>query len=529
MAATVERNNVFPDEAQFVALAASYPVVPVYMDVLADTETPISVYQKLVGDRDGFLLESVEGGARLGRYSFIGSGTMLRLRASGGQIHVSGDDDVVAAVSDQMEDASARGPFTAIQQALAACRMPALPELPRFAGGLTGYVGFEASRYIYDVPGQTRTGAAAAGESSGLPAADLMAPDLLVAFDHVRRQVKLIAPAFIGNDPASAYRKAVARLGQAAAALTAPSPVANVVPLPRDGQMRPPGPHARQAVPSETQASFEEKVRHVQQLIAADEAGQIVISLRLAAPFSGEAFDVYRQLRSLNPSPYMFYFNFGDVRLAGASPEMLVRVEGGRVEVRPIAGTRPRGQTPADDERLAHDLLQDRKERAEHAMLVDLAQQEVGRVSVPGSVVVENFMHVEYYSHVMHLVSDVKGQLRDGCDAVDALQASFPAGTVSGSPKQRALAAIAELEPERGVYAGAVGYFGFQGSMDTCIAIRTIVFRGGEALVQAGAGIVADSVPAHEYEECLHKARALLQALGAELAPVAGHAKEVTA
>lgn len=496
-------NAVEPTEQQFLTYARSAAVVPVYVDVPADTETPISVYQKLVGDGAGFLLESVEQGARLGRYSFIGCGVALRLQVRAGQIDLAGDPQLVAAVSAAAGDDGATDPFAAVQAVLAACPMPNVPGLPRFAGGLAGYIGFEASRSLHGLGSATKAGAPA------VPEADLLAPELLVAFDHVRGRVKLIAPAFVGTDPAAAYRQAVARIQAAAAALARGVPV----PLNRAAAQ------AGTAVANQTRAEFEDKVRHVQQLIADGEAGQIVISLRLAAPFRGDAFAVYRQLRSLNPSPYMFYFNFGSLRLAGASPEMLVRVEDGLVEVRPIAGTRPRGANAAEDARLAADLLQDRKERAEHAMLVDLAQEEVGRISVPGSVYVENFMHVEHYSHVMHLVSDVKGKLRADCDAVAALKASFPAGTVSGSPKARALQAIAELEPERGVYAGAVGYFGFQGNMDTCIAIRTVVFHGDEAWVQAGAGIVADSVPAREYDECLHKARALLQALGAEVAP----------
>jgi len=477
---------VWPDLATFELLAREYPLVPVARTWNTDLETPVSVYLKLVGQGHGYLLESVEGGERIARYSFVGADPFR----------------VVAAAPDEDAFALLRRHLAELR-APALNRLPGLEGLPDFTGGLVGYLGYDAVRALERLPDPPP-------EERDLPAAWWMAAGILAIFDHVKSQVYLVAalPGREGESAEDLYRRSAAVLDDAVARLQKPLP---------EESLRAAAPSTRayrtDPLPDFPRDSFLAAVGRIQEYIRAGDAFQVVLSQRLRSPLRSHPFSLYRSLRRLNPSPYMFYLNFGPVQLAGASPEMLVRLERGRVITRPIAGTRPRGATPEEDRALERDLLSDPKELAEHAMLLDLGRNDVGRVSAYGTVQVTEAMRVERYSHVMHLVSEVTGELATGRDAVDALAACFPAGTLSGAPKVRAMQIIDELEPvRRGPYGGAVGYLGFAGGLDACIAIRTAVVQGGVAYIQAGAGIVADSQPEREYEECWNKAAALLRA-----------------
>lgn len=480
-----------PSRSEFTALAGGANVIPVYREFLADAETPVSAYRKLAAGRGAsFLLESAEGTGAVARYSFLGLEPFLTVVAGG-----------------------TANPFAALREALARYVPAPVPGLPPFAGGAAGYLAYDAVRYLERLPALDR-------QERELPDAVFLFPEIILAFDHLRRTVQIIAVARIEGDPAMAYNRAIVRIEQTAAALFRPA-VAPAGALaggsgaggPLDGRYR--SLHRRPPLRSDTtRAQFESAVQRAREYIRQGEAFQIVLSQTLEAELGAAPLDVYRVLRAINPSPYMFFLDLGDLALAGASPEMLVRVENGVARTRPIAGTRPRGVTEEADRALAGDLLADPKERAEHVMLVDLGRNDLGRVSRPGTIEIPSFMQVERYSHVMHIVTDLRGQLQEGAGALDALAACFPAGTVSGAPKVRAMELIAELEQTpRGPYAGAVGYFGFNGAMDTCIGIRMVVMSGGTARVRAGAGIVADSDPGREYEETLNKARALLLAL----------------
>jgi anthranilate synthase component I len=465
---------------------------PLVRELHADLETPTSVYLKLCGRGPSFLLESVEGGERVARYSFIGvdSARQYRLRADCVERHTP-------AGLERLPLGPGRDPLHVLQAELAQYQSAHVEGLPRFVGGLVGYLGYDAVRHF-----EPKLGGLPASDS--LPQGLFLLTDTLVAFDHARRSLYLIAHAFDGDQGAAA-----ARLDAIEARLNAPLPDRPVL-------------HANGAAPIQstvTQAEYEDIVRAAREYIAAGDIFQVVLSQRLSRTTSAQSFDIYRAVRRLNPSPYMFYFDFGEVdgqplTLVGASPEMFVRLEGRRASLRPIAGTRPRGATPAEDDALAAELLADPKERAEHVMLVDLGRNDLGRVCAYGTVRVSEFFTVERYSHVMHIVSHAEGELRPGLTAFDLVRAAFPAGTVSGAPKVRAMEIIGELEHDaRGPYAGAVGYFGFDGAMDTCLAIRTLVARGQTVSVQAGAGIVADSEPAREYQETLNKAQAVLRAV----------------
>lgn len=465
---------------------------PLVRELPADLDTPTSVYLKLHGRGPSFLLESVEGGERVARYSFIGVAPSRTYLVRGRQVERRTAAGVESVALDANSD-----PLHFLQAELAQFRSEYVPGLPRFVGGLVGYLGYEAVRYFEPTLEPQL-------KSSALPDAAFLLADTLVAFDHARRSLFLITHAFDGN-VAAAER----RLDELEEHLRSPlsnfqSPTSNLQSPTHSNLSRP---------------DYESLVRAAKARIAAGDIFQVVLSQRLTRETSAQPFDIYRAVRRLNPSPYMFYFDFGELDgepfyLIGASPEMFVRLEGRRASLRPIAGTRPRSATPAEDAALERELLADPKERAEHVMLVDLGRNDLGRVCAYGSIRVPEFFAVERYSHVMHLVSHVEGALRPGLTAFDLVRAAFPAGTVSGAPKVRAMELIAELEPEaRGPYAGAVGYFSFDGAMDTCLAIRTLVGRGKAVSVQAGAGIVADSDPAREYEETLNKARALLRAI----------------
>jgi anthranilate synthase component 1 len=452
----------------------------VFKEVAADLETPVSAYLKVARGDHSFLLESVEGGERLGRYSFIGTEPYRVLSSPAG----SADD-----------------PLLEIERELARFDVVAVPDLPRFHGGAVGYLAYEAARHFERLPSPE-------SDPQELPEAVFMFTDTLLVFDHVQHKIKVVSHARLDGDVDAAYRQATRRIDELVERLRQPlaGQATGLADDTRDVCL--------DVSSNVSRERFLKSVDRARQYIIAGDVIQAVISQRLSVPTVAPPFDVYRALRAINPSPYMYYLRIGDAHVVGASPEMLVRVEDGTVATHPIAGTRPRGRDAAEDAALEAELRSDEKERAEHTMLLDLGRNDIGRVACPGSVEVGQCMDVERYSHVMHLVSHVSGRLRDGLTCFDALRACFPAGTVSGAPKIRAMEIIAELEPDkRGPYAGAVGYFGFRGNLDTAITIRTIVMKQGMAYVQAGGGIVYDSVPEREYEESVNKARALLRAI----------------
>ncbi len=495
-AAVPSRAHVTPDRVTVRRLFEQGDLVPVYRTLLADLETPVSVFLKLAqASTVSFLLESVEGGEQIGRYSFLGVQPKGVLTVQDGAVRVTRGGRTTARALEPGEDA-----LHAIAREFERVRPVKLDGLPRFVGGAVGYLAYDIARAIERLP-------ATATDDLGLPDAAFLLADTLVIFDHAKHQLILLANAHNTGDPDAAYDDALARIDALAALLKQPLPD---LPTPQ------PQPAAAGALRSNlTRERFEGMVRAAQEHIAAGDAFQIVLSQRFSRTTSAQPFTIYRALRALNPSPYMFFLHFGDdFSLIGASPEMMVRLEDGVATVRPIAGTRPRGATEAEDAALAADLLADEKERAEHVMLVDLGRNDLGRVCAYGTVRVPEMMAVERYSHVMHIVSQVEGRLRPGLDAFDLLRATFPAGTLSGAPKVRAMQIIEALEgTRRGPYGGAVGYFSFDGSMDTCITIRTMVMRGDTVTFQAGAGIVADSDPAREYDETVNKARAVAAAV----------------
>jgi anthranilate synthase component 1 len=474
---------------EFRDLAQRGTFVPVYKEIVADMLTPVSAFLKVAEHSDyAFLLESVEGGEQVGRYSFLGKDPFLILRSREGK----------TIVDRAGETSESDMPFIAtVRELMAGFHAPFVPGLPRFTGGAVGYLGYDAASWFEPV--ELQPGAAPEDE------AGFMLFDTVLAFDHVRHRILIIANARITGDEdlEALYQFARARIEfverELERTLSRPPKTAGA-PL--------------EVTSNVTREEFERMVRTAKEYIAAGDIYQVVLSQRFEAPLAADPFTVYRALRHVNPSPYMYFLRIGDRSIVGSSPEMLVRVEGRRVETHPIAGTRPRGRTEEEDIRLAEELKRNEKERAEHVMLVDLGRNDVGRVSAYGTVRVPTYMALERYSHVMHLVSIVEGKLDDSHDRLDALVACFPAGTVSGAPKVRAMEIIAELENRRrGAYAGAVGYVDFAGNLDFCITIRTVVIEDGRAYVQAGAGIVADSNPTAEFEETRDKARAVIRAL----------------
>jgi anthranilate synthase component 1 len=478
-------------EAEFRALAAQgYNRIPLVLETFADLDTPLSLYVKLADARDTFLLESVVGGERFGRYSFIGLPAKLRVRALGTSIVV---EEGGRAIERHEGD-----PLAFAAEFMRRYRAAPRAGLPRFCGGLAGMFGYDAVRHI-----EAKLAHRAPPRVQGLadvPDILLLLTEELAVVDNLAGKISLIVYA----DPAApdAYAKASARLGMLRRKLREP------VSIPFQTATT-----LTEATSEFGAERFQAAVARAKEYIAAGDVMQVVLSQRLSRPFAAPPLSLYRALRSLNPSPYMFYYDFGDFHVVGASPEILVRKEGETVTLRPIAGTRPRGATREADEKLAAELTNDPKEIAEHVMLVDLGRNDVGRVAQIGTVEVTERMVVERYSHVMHIVSNVEGQLRPGLSSIDVLRASFPAGTVSGAPKVRAMEIIDELEPtQRGAYAGAVGYLSFQDDMDTAIAIRTALIKDRTLYVQAGAGIVHDSLPASEWTETLSKARAVLRA-----------------
>jgi anthranilate synthase component 1 len=479
---------------QFDAFAAQgYNHVPVAREVLADLDTPLSAYLKLAGGPGTYLLESVQGGEKWGRYSMIGLAATMRIAVRGDTVTVEADGSAVSAVR-------SADPLAGIDRFLARYRVPDVQGLPRFTGGLVGYFAYDCVAYL-----EPRLGRRTRPDPLDCPDALLLVSDRVVVFDNLSGKVILVVHA----DPADpgAWDRAQRDLDRLEDRLRrAPLPVRERA-APRvvsEADFRFAFPRAR----------FEDGVRRIQEYIRAGDVMQVVLSQRMSVPVAGPPLNVYRALRATSPSPYMFFLDFGAFQVVGASPEVLARVEDGIVTVRPIAGTRPRGADETADELLAQELLADPKERAEHLMLIDLGRNDLGRVAVTGSVEVNERMIIERYSHVMHIVSNVRGRLRPGAGTLDVLRATFPAGTVSGAPKVRALEIIEELEPvKRSVYAGAVGYLSWTGNMDTAIAIRTAVIQAGMLHIQAGAGIVADSDPGREWEETLNKGRAMMRAV----------------
>jgi anthranilate synthase component 1 len=492
-----------PSLEEFVELARGASVVPVYRQLIGDTLTPVSAFCKIQEGDWAFLFESVVGGERVGRYSFLGSGPFLRFQAFDRRVQIQ--DAGTAGRPARPVEFDHPDPLRLLEEKLAAYRAPSLPGLPRFCGGAVGYAGYDTVRYVERLPNP--------------PPDDRQLPDLcfafydrMVIFDHITKTIAVVAHAHAPGGGADelkrSYQEACGRVdrlverlqqGVADLQLTDIAPVGETQ-LPYRSNF--------------TAEAFQAAVAKCKEYIKAGDAFQVVLSQRLETETRARPFDIYRTLRVVNPSPFMFYLKAGPTCLVGASPEILVRVEGDVVTLRPLAGTRRRGRTEEEDARLAAELLADPKERAEHIMLVDLGRNDVGRVARYGTVQLSDVMTVERYSHVMHISSNVSGRLREGMSAFDALRAGLPAGTLSGAPKVRAMEIIDELEPHRrGPYGGAVGYIDFSGNMDTCIALRTMVLKGQTAYLQAGAGIVADSVPAAEYEETINKAMGLLRAL----------------
>jgi anthranilate synthase component 1 len=476
--------------------------VPVFVELPADLDTPLSAYLRLRPGPYSFLLESVEGGEKWARYSFIGTDPMMVVSAKNGRITLRRGHGRPERLPDG-------NPLDAVRTLLRQFQPVPVPGLPRFQGGAVGYLAYDMVRHMERIPGRAR-------DDLNLPDAVFMFSDSLIVFDNLRHRLMVIANATIeGRDTRSldeAYDRAAVRIGMTLAKLARPARAPAALALPPAGPLVALGEDGFTSTMDES--TFGEAVRRAKEHIAAGDAFQIVLSRRLDCRLEADPFTVYRALRTINPSPYLFYLRLGPTTIVGSSPEVLVRVEDDRVELRPIAGTHPRGSTETEDRHIEASMREDPKERAEHVMLVDLGRNDVGRVSTLGSVEVTEFMGVERYSHVMHLVSHVTGKKRPDRDALDVLQACFPAGTVSGAPKIRAMEIIDAIEPtRRGPYAGAVGYVSYSGTMDSCITIRTIVCHGSRASIQVGAGIVADSDPKTEWLETSSKARGLILAL----------------
>jgi anthranilate synthase component 1 len=480
----------YPSFDAFKAKASQGNLIPVYREVMADLETPVSAFLKLDRGDFSFLLESVEGGEKWGRYCFLGAEPSIVFQSKGSRVEITrhGDTEVQEGVD----------PLDALKQLMSDYHPVEVEGLPRFFGGAVGYLTYDMVRFFERLPDQTV-------DDLHVPDSMFMLTDTIVIFDHMLQKLKVVSNALIDGPPEKAYQQAIARIEQLIERLHQPVP-------PRPAGQLVPGPVPLTS--NFTKEGYERVVERAKEYIRAGDIIQVVPSQRFEAPIDVDPFDIYRALRTVNPSPYMFYLKFRDLKLVGSSPEVMVRLEGPLIELRPIAGTRRRGRDAAEDREIASELMQDPKERAEHIMLVDLGRNDVGRVAKIGSVKVTELLVVEKYSHVMHLVSHVIGDLSDGKDCYDVMRATFPQGTVSGAPKIRAMQIIEELEPtKRGPYAGAVGYFSFSGNMDTCIALRTLTVKGKTAYLQAGGGVVADSVPELEYEETLNKARALVRAI----------------
>jgi len=483
---------------EVIRLASTYNLIPIVRSVMADTETPIRLFQHFAGEKRSFLLESVEGGIKWARYSYIGTDPFMVIRGKNGRMTIEKNGKI---------EVHEGKPLELLKAHLRTYRSPALPELPSFTGGAIGFFGYDLLQYYERLP---------AHQVDDLQMDDLqfMFCDQLIVFDHFKQQIQIVANVHVQDgatdrDIEAAYKETNRKIDALIERLRQPLPkpiLAGVTP--------PESPELGEIRSNVTKEAFMANVERAKEYIRAGDIFQVVLSQRFSIETDVDPLHVYRVLRTMNPSPYLYYLKLDDETIVGASPEALVKVDGRKVETRPIAGTRPRGKTPEEDLALERELLADEKERAEHLMLVDLGRNDIGRVAEFGTVKVDAYMEIERYSHVMHIVSNVSGMLREDKDFFDAFVSCMPAGTVSGAPKLRAMEIIAELEREaRGAYAGAIGYLGFAGSLNTCITIRTIVFKHGKAYVQAGAGIVWDSVPENEYQETVNKAMALLKAI----------------
>ncbi|WP_152398295.1 anthranilate synthase component I [Paenibacillus cellulositrophicus] len=487
-----------PSKEQVIALAGQYNLIPVVKRLLADMETPIRIFQRYAQRECAFLLESVEGGSQWARYSFIGTDPFMMISGKKGEI--------VLEQGGQKQLMKGK-PVEELKVLLRSYRSPKLDDLPPFTGGAIGFFGYDLLQYYEKLPAHQV-------DDLGMDDIRFMFCDTVIVFDHVKQQILLVGNVHVkegDNDEAirKTYDEVDRRLEEIAGQLQEQGPRENV-----NGRSIPVDIDLGEIKSNMTKEQYMANVRQAQEYIRAGDIFQVVLSQRFHIETEVSPLHVYRVLRTLNPSPYMYYLKMHEEIIVGTSPEALVKVDGNKVSTRPIAGTRPRGADEAEDNRLAAELLADEKERAEHLMLVDLGRNDLGRVSAFGTVKCDSFMEIEKYSHVMHMVSNVSGTLRDDKDFFDAFLSCLPAGTVSGAPKLRAMEIIAEMEREaRGAYAGAIGYLGFNANMDSCITIRTIIFRKGKAYVQAGAGIVWDSVPEKEYEETVNKAKALLKSI----------------
>lgn len=483
----------YPDFASFQSLTAQGNLIPVYREIMADLDTPVSAFKKIDDGRYAFLLESIEGGEKWARYTFLGSNPSVVIRTLGNKVEILEDG-----ASRQEETAD---PLGFVRDYLKRYQPVALDGIPRFFGGAVGYLGYDMVRHFEHLP-TTRPALIEAYDSY------FVITDTILIFDNVSQKIKVVSNAHLDGERSAedAYAEATAKIDTLIKKLKTPLPA------------MPSAPPAKKVSFSSgvSRAEFEQAVEKAKEYVRSGDIFQVVLSQRFSGELTVDPLDIYRVLRTLNPSPYMFFLRLDDTLVVGASPEVMVRREGGRVELRPIAGTRPRGATPEEDTAYEQEMLSDPKERAEHVMLVDLGRNDLGRVCKTGTVRVSELMVVERYSHVMHIVSNVQGELEQGKDAFDVVRATFPAGTLSGAPKVRAMQIIDELEPvRREIYGGAVGYFSFSGNMDLAIAIRTLVIKDGKVHLQAGAGIVADSVPSAEYQESVNKAMAVVKAIEA--------------
>jgi anthranilate synthase component 1 len=481
---------LYPHLKKFRELAGKGNLIPVYKEILADTDTPVTAFLKL-GGAPSFLLESVEGGEKWARYSFLGSRPSKIIKGRGKTVEIiDGGKQPLVVESDN--------PIDLIKKELSRYRPVEIEGLPRFYGGLVGYMGYDMAKFFEPIQEVKK-------EGLGLPDFFFMLTDTMLIFDSLRQKIKVLSNAHIeDNSPDEAYLEAEQKINDIIAKLKTPFVLDAPSPDVKSKEIR----------SNFTREDFLAAVEKSKEYVMAGDIVQVVLSQRFERDAAGDPFHIYRALRVINPSPYMYYLDIGDAKIVGSSPEILVRFEDGKIVLRPIAGTRKRGETESADRSLEEELKRDPKEVAEHIMLVDLGRNDVGRVAEIGSVKVTELMNIERYSHVMHLVSNVEGELKHGLDAFDVLAACFPAGTVSGAPKVRAMEIIEELEPtRRGPYAGAVGYFSYSGNMDTCITIRTLIIKDGKVYVQAGAGIVSDSVPEREYLETVNKARGMMTAV----------------
>lgn len=482
----------YPDLKTFASLAAKGNLIPVYREIMADLDTPVSAFRKIDDGRYSFLLESIEGGEKWARYTFLGSTPSEVIRTRGNIVEILTENGDI-----RREEAA--DPFGFIRDYLGRYVPVELAGLPRFFGGAVGYIGYDMVRHFENLP-TDKPAVIGAYDSY------FVITDTIVIFDNVGQKIKVVSNAHLdgGKTPEAAYAAATAKIDAIIRKLKAPLPVQSGKPASRKVSF----------VSNMEREDFEAAVVKAKEYVKAGDIIQVVLSQRFSGELTVDPLDIYRVLRTLNPSPYMFFLRLDDTLVVGASPEVMVRKEGAKAELRPIAGTRPRGATPEEDEQLERELLADPKERAEHVMLVDLGRNDLGRVCKIGTVRVSELMVVERYSHVMHIVSNVRGELEEGKDAFDVVRATFPAGTLSGAAKVRAMQIIDETEPvRREIYGGAVGYFSFSGNMDMAIAIRTLVVKDGKVHLQAGAGIVADSDPAAEYRETVNKAMAVVKAI----------------